>query len=257
MKAAFTAFLVFTSGLLASCNKTVTFGRKKAEDRPAAPASPPSVADVEPKSTEPMVPDTKFSLKISRVNSLSWWKVCLEAWIVEFPDSRNSVGCNTDENASQQILELDGSSRQCNTLALSFTVFKNTEPCTKDASSCSHHSEPSHTRSTSNPDDHRYFRAASVFGLTFPFSAEDLQVIDVPQASQAEYTSFANLKGAEGESRFRVFFEDQVETTYAAWQAGGDARKNGIDFFDYVIELQSLSAPIALEGSSAITCNQR
>lgn len=257
MKLALTSILLTASVLPAACNKSVTYGKKKAQEKPSAPAAPPSVADVQPKEPEkPVVPDTKLSLTINRVNSLSWWKVCLEAWVVEFPNSRKAVGCNTDENAAQQTLELDGSTRQCNTLALSFTVFKNKEPCTADARSCSHQNEPSHIRSTSNPDDQKFFKAASVFGLTFPFARDDLKAIVIPEASQAEYAGFANLTGSAGENRFRVFFEDQVETTYAAWQAGGDARKNGIDFFDYVIELQSISAPVALEGNSAIACAQ-
>ncbi len=247
-------FAALTLGLAASCNKMVTYGRKKPiEIDPKTP--PEGNAGLEDRAkTDDVTPDTKLKLTINRVNSKSWWKVCVDAWVVEFPDLRQSLGCNTDASPANKTFELDGSTQQCNTIALSFSVFKNTEPCSSDASSCPHADEPSHIRATSNSSDSGFFKAASIKDLKFPFESNNLKDIVIPSEYESEYESLSSTELAEGETRFRVFFEDQVETTYQRWKSGGNAATNGIDFFDYVIEVGSREASLQLEGHPSLKC---
>jgi hypothetical protein len=246
-----TALLV--SFPLISCKKTVRFER-----RPVAPATspepPPKPGNQEAVGTSPApqpVPDTTVKLEIKRLNAESWWKVCLEAWVVEFPQTRQAVGCNTDSNAADKVIELPGSTKQCNTVALSFQVFKNTKPCTGSATTCEHDTAPMHTRTTAQATDQDFFRAGYLPELKLPFARKDLAPVSIASSFVQEY------QGSGSPTSFRVFFEDQSNTSLNAWKAGGDARTNGIDYFDYVVEFGSTSAPLALEGNSSIACAKK
>jgi hypothetical protein len=238
---------------LSSCKKTVRFDRKPVA--PATTAEPaPNTSNQEAVGTPPApqpVPDTTLKLEVKRLNAESWWKVCLEAWVVEFPQTRQAVGCNTDATAADKVIELAGSSKQCNTVALSFQVFKNTKPCTGSATSCEHESAAMHTRSTAQSTDQDFFRAGYLPELKLPFSRKDLSPVSIASSFVQEY------QGSGTPTSFRVFFEDQSNTSMNAWKAGGDARTSGIDYFDYVVEFGSTNAPLALEGNSNISCKKK
>lgn len=242
--------LLLTVILSPACKKTVRFDRKPA---PPAPTKQPipdgsqGSSNTEVRQPE-TVPDTKLKLEIKSLNAESWWKVCLEAWVIEFPQTRQVIGCNTDSEVTEKVIELASSSKQCNTVALSFQVFKNTKPCSGSANTCEHEMSPKHTRTTSQNLDQDFFRAAYLPDLKLPFARKDLTAVAIPTALAKDYAGSGNPKS------FRVFFEDQPDASMSAWKAGGDARANGIDYFDYVVEIGSADAPIALEGSSTITC---
>ena len=241
-----------------SCNKIVTYtlDRKPKPTESSAPPTP--TADLVPaKPSNDPSPDTKISLGIKRVNADAWWKICLEAWVLEFPQTRQTIGCNTDQASQPKTVELDASTRQCNTLALSLGVYRNTAPCTGTASTCEHESSPSHIRSTTNPADRAYFRAAYFPDLKPPFARKDLQDIALPETYLKEYEQLAQNSTTDLKSKpFRVLFEDQITNNHDAWKAGASAKETGIDFFDYVIEIGGSAAPVGLEGSEFIKCPQ-
>jgi hypothetical protein len=248
--------LALLSGLIFGCNKVVTYTLDKKAKPTAEPAPPKPVADVVQATTEPPVtPDTKIKLELKRVNADSWWKICLEAWVSEFPQSRQKIGCNTEKQNEAKPIELDASTKQCNNLSLSLSVYRNTETCKENALTCQHEASPSHIRSTTNPADRVYFRAEYLTDLKLPFSRKDLQDIVLPDSFKKEYEELSKAPPSDKKSKpFRVLFEDQITKNYDTWKAGGNAKENGIDFFDYVIELGANDAPLGLEGSEFIKC---
>jgi hypothetical protein len=252
-----TGFVFRTFGLvLIGC--LIVAGCQNKPKRPAPSAPPPSTdpgPKTEPTMTGSNTPDTTLNIEVKRVNADSWWKVCIETWVVEFPKSRVSIGCNTDADLASKRIEIPGSSKQCNTIALSMTVFRNTVPCTSNASSCEHEATPMHARSTSTALDVDFFRAAYRSQLTWPFSRDDLKVIAIPEAEQSQYAASATGGAAATASGpVVVFFEDQTDANHMAWKNGGDARTKGIDYFDAVVEFSATNAPFTIEGQPAISC---
>lgn len=192
-------------------------------------------------------------IDVKRINAESWWKVCLDAWVVEFPKTKISIGCNTDSDLASKRIEIAGSSKACNTIALSASIYRNVSPCSAaGASSCEHETAPMHQRQTSAEADKDYFRAAYRADLKWPFTREDLKVIRMPESETGQYSG--SSEPASGKSSFVVFFEDQNDANFNAWKDGASASQKGIDFFDYVVEFSSQSAPMSLQGNPNITC---
>jgi hypothetical protein len=200
--------------------------------------------------------DAQLRLAVKRVNAQAWWKICVVAWVDGFSDQRRSLGCNTDTQLSAPV-ELPARTTSCNTLQFSFSVFKNTSPCSGDRPNCSHESSPAHTRDTSNPADQRFFRTATGPELSFPFPPGPLADIRIPPEYEAEYRELsASDAGSNPASKARIFLEDQTDSNLAQWQTTGDWKTTGVDFFDYVIEISSPQAPFSIGGGTKNNCEQ-
>lgn len=199
--------------------------------------------------------DAQLNLAVKRVNAQAWWKICVESWVDEFPEQRQSLGCNTDEKLPTEV-QLPARSEGCNTLQFSFAVYKYTSPCTGDRPNCTHEATPAHRRQTSSESDRAFFRIATGAELTYPFADKPLADIRIPAEFESEYKQISSMSKPEagGAARARIFLEDQTDENLNKWKSSGEWKETGIDFFDYVVEVSSSQAPFWIAGGSRSGC---
>lgn len=211
---------------------------------PSAPVAPPAPAAV---SVKPI------SLKVIQVNPEAWWKTCLSVSFADDPATvaPKEIGCNKNSQIGTEVV-LQAKASVCNSLRLTFKVYKNKDACVAGQPCNSTYGDtPDWIRTTSEAATLPFFKIREAANM-LPLEGS------IKLRSDAQTTEFTETQKVAAESQktagrtwVRVLFEDQSDANYALWQEKPEDWQNqGIDFNDYIFDVKSENVKLKIEGSN-------
>jgi hypothetical protein len=191
-------------------------------------------------SPSPVLP---LELKVTGLTPSALWKSCLSVVLNGNQEDMVKIGCNKEENLVGKVVELKTTSKGCNNLRFMFEVTQ-----TKGAA------QTTCVRNTSLEFDRQFFVAS------------DLRLIrSVPakvkiQGSLNEIQMQGQRAQVENAKIIRVFFEDQTNSNLQKFLSSVKGAslaqielartKTGIDFNDFVVDINSKNIPVSIEGTN-------
>jgi hypothetical protein len=209
-----------------SCKDNLFTGTKQVPQ--LAPPAPP--------------PPPPLELKVVGLRPKALWKTCLYVALNGNEKEAHEIGCNKDSNLMGKTISLPADPKACNTLRFIANIHHNAEAKTV---SCQ--------RNMGREFDRQYFVAADlrlIRGVSTKVKVEG-NLDEIQKAGQKAQTLNSKI--------IRLFIEDQVdaklqkfvELAKGATLAEIEASRNktGIDFNDFVIDINALNIPVTVEGT--------
>jgi hypothetical protein len=234
--------LAVVLALLSSACKEVKFQGTKREAPfvPTAPAQPTPVF---------------ITLNVTKLPPEAWWKSCLYVSVNGKDDNAVSIGCNRDDTAEGRSIAIPADPKACNTLRFFMNVHQN-KPGTRGAPGSPPPAEenPTCQRIASRNEDKSFF--VIVDALTIGNLDKRVKMTEPKLNSDL----FAKAQQNAQTMKFiRMFFEDADDASmeeYTRDIASSDAKKRleapdkyGIDFNDFVFDIEAKDVAVTVEGS--------
>lgn len=223
----------------------------------AKPTGEPTPEKTPPGQEKPTVPPGKVAIKLEviQLNYEAWWKNCLT---VTLGNQSKTIGCNKDPLAQGKVVWFIADKPPiCNVLKVNISTFKPTDgsvQCKARAAlnppqMCVGPYAPvaDQTRTPSNSGEKQFFASYdySTIGNLNPLIKANFD-FNALVKNMAEYRK-------NGDNRWiRTFFEDQSSTNLQAVRNDNSLwHDKGIDFNDYIFDIQAEGAKVEIEGSGA------
>lgn len=283
------ACLVVAGALASACTKTAFWGMKPPVRSPSGvspretdgpgnpPASPvpPPVTIVDPPGPSPTPTSTvvppqgtpvEVELKVLTLKPDAWWKSCLSAGFVGgSTDKLTLIGCNKDNDVQTGTTKtLTGYSGKCNTLRFVVQIYRNqgseceTNLARDPKAVCMgpYSAKEDFTRSTQVASGSTFFKFYDARKQN-PLDSLILLSSDLKARIDADEKSAPAFSQNSANRWIRAFFEDQPEESIASTRADASrAEALGVDYNDFIFDVQAKNLKIAVEGSP-ITCGNQ